>query len=137
MITGDFVQRTRARIVAARAALAKLRDASKEALREVTRLDKQHTSDKTRVYDQLCKLADDVIDKLPEEAAEADSDRVYEIHEQINNVASEVDEVSFTSSSVEDMASGLKDMIDDVYARLKDAESQLSVVAREGAKIGV
>lgn len=137
MITRDFAERTRARITETRAVIAKLREANKEAVRQLTKIDKQHATDRTRVYDRLGQLADDVVEKLPEEATDADSERAHAIQEQINELSSEVDEVSLTSSSVEDLGGLLSDTINEIYAHLKETETQLVKVERGGVKLGI
>jgi hypothetical protein len=65
MITRDFAERTRARIIETRAVIAKLHEANKEAVRQLMKIDKQHATDRTRIYDRLGQLADDVVEKLP------------------------------------------------------------------------
>jgi len=137
MITGDFVQKTRARIAEMRAVLGKLRDAHKEAVRQLSKIGKQHTSDRTRVYDRLGQLADDVVEKLPEETPEAAVDEAYALQEQINDLAGDLDEVSLASSSIEDLTGTLADTCNEIYASLKEAEAQLSKVERGAAKLGV
>ena len=137
MLTRDFAERTRTRFAETRAAIARFREASKEAIRQVAKIDKQHVADRGRVYDRLGQLADDVVDKLPEEASEADAERAHAIQEQINDLSSDVDEISLAGSAVEDLGGMLGDTINEIYARLKEAESQLAKVERLGAKLGI
>lgn len=137
MLIRDFVERTRARVVETRAVVVKLRELGKEAIRQVEKIDKQHNADRARVYDRLGQLAEDIVDKLPEGATIADSDRAHAIQEQINELSSDVDEVSLAGSSVEDLGAILGDAIKEIYALLKEAEIQLAKVDRLGTKIGV
>jgi methyl-accepting chemotaxis protein len=137
MLTDDFAERARSRVAEARAALARLREAIKEGTKQLAKIDKQHTSDRARVYDRLGQLADDVVEKLPEEATDADVDRAHVIQKQIHDVASSVEEVSLAGNEVEDLAGVLGDAISEIYARLKEAETQISEVERLGTKIGV
>ena len=137
MLTRDFAERTRTRFAETRAAIARFREAIKEAIRQVAKIDKQHVADRGRVYDRLGQLADDVVDKLPEEASEADAERAHAIQEQINDLSSDVDEISLAGSAVEDLGGMLGDTINEIYARLKEAESQLAKVERLGAKLGI
>lgn len=133
MMTRDFAQRTRTRVAEARAVLTRLR----ETLRQLAKIDKQHAADRTRLYDKLGEIADDVVEKLPEEATEFDVDRAYTIQEEINGLASEVDEVSLAGSAIEDLNAQLGDAIKDIYESLKVAEIQLAKVDRLGTKLGV
>lgn len=137
MITRDFAERTRSRITKMRAVIAKLREAHKEAVRQLTKIDKQQVADRTRVYERLGQLADDVVDKLPEEATDSDSDRAHTIQEQINDLSSDVDAVSLAGSSVEDLGGMLGDTINEIYAHLKETETQLAKVERVGTKLGI
>ena len=137
MITSEFAERTRARIAETRAVIAKLREAHKDTVRQLTKIDKQHVADRTRVYDRLGQLAEDVVDKLPEEATDADSDRAYAIQEQINDLSAEIDEVSLAGSAVEDLDGMLGDTINEVYAHLKEAEAQIAKAERLGVKLGI
>ena len=137
MMTRDFTERTRARIAETRAAIAKLREASKDVIRQVTKIDKQHTADRTRVYDRLGQLADDVVDKLPEEASDADADRARAIQDQINDLAADVEEIFLAGSAVEDLGGMLGDTINEIYTSLKEAEAQLTKVERLGATLGI
>jgi hypothetical protein len=144
MIIRDFSERTRARLAETRARLAetravvaKLRELSKGVILQVEKINKQHVADRTRVYDRLGQLADDVVDKLPEEATKADADRAYVIQGQINDLASDVDEVSLAGTALEDLSNVLADLTKEIYTHLKEAEVQLSKVERVGAKIGI
>lgn len=137
MMIRDFAERTRARIAETRAVVTKLREANKDAVRQLTKIDKQHVADRTRVYDRLGQLADDVVGKLPEEASDADTEHAYAIQEQINDLSSDVDEVSLAGSSIEDLGGMLGDTINEIYAHLKEAETQLAKVERVGTKIGI
>jgi methyl-accepting chemotaxis protein len=137
MLTNDFAGRTRARIAEARRTLAKLHDASKVAIKQLAKINKQHATDLGRVYDTLGQLADDVVEKLPEEAADADVDRAHAIQEQINDLAAAVEEISLAGGEVTDLASTINAAIGEIYARLREAEAQLGQVTRLGAKIGV
>ena len=117
--------------------IARLHEASKEAIRQVAKIDKQHVADQGRVYDRLGQIAEDVVDKLPEAAADADSDRARVLQDQVNDLAADVDEVSLVGSSVEDLGGMLSDTIKEIYMSLKEAESQLSKVERLGAKLSI
>jgi len=120
-----------------RAVIAKLRDVSKDAIRQVTKIDKQHTADRGRVYDRLGQLADDVVEKLPEEASEPDVERAHAIQAQINDLSAEVEEIALAGSTIEDLGGMLGDTINEIYAHLKEAESQLAKAERLGAKLGI
>ena len=137
MMTRDFAERTRARIAETRAVIAKLRELGKEAIRQVEKIDKQHVADRTRIYDRLGQLADDVVDKLPEEASEADTERAHAIQEQLNDLSSAVDEIALAGSTVEDLSGMLSETINEICAHLKEAESELAKVERVGAKLGI
>ena len=137
MITRDFSERTRARLAETRAVVAKLRELSKGVILRVEKINKQHVAERTRVYDRLGQLADDVVDKLPEEATKADADRAYVIQGQINDLASDVDEVSLAGTALEDLSNVLTDLTKEIYEHLKEAEVQLSKVERVGLKIGI
>ncbi len=137
MITRDFAERTRLRITEMRAIIAKLRETNKEAIRQLTKIDKQHDADRTKVYDRLGQLAEDVTDKLPEEAADADVDRAYALQEQVNDVAADVEETSLAGSYLEDLPGQLKDAFDEIYGSLKSAEAQITKVERAGAKLSI
>jgi hypothetical protein len=137
MITRDFAERTRLRIAETRAIIAKLRETNREAIKQLTKIDKQHDADRTKVYDRLGQLADDVVEKLPEEATDADSERAYALQEQINDVAADVEEVSLAGSTLEDLSGLLKDAFDDLYTSLKSAETQIVKVERAGTKLGI
>lgn len=125
----------RARVTEARAALTKLRDVGKETVRQLTRIDKQHTADRTRFYETLGKLADDVTGKLPENVEDSDWERANALQDEVNDLAADVDEVSIIGD-VETLGS-VFDEITGFYARLKEAEAQLSKVERLGAKLGI
>ena len=137
MMTKDFATRTRARVSEARVALTRLRDVGRETIKQLAKIDKQHLTDRGRLYDKLGQLADDVVDKLPEEAADPDLDRAFALQEQINDLASEVDEVALAGSSVEDLGALFGDAVNEIYKSLKESEAQLAKVERIGAKIGV
>lgn len=134
MITNDFTQRTRTRIAEMRVTLAKLREAHKDASRQLTRVAKQHDADKTRVQERLGKLADDVVE-LPEEVPETELDNAYEVQEQVHKLAADVEEL-FLVNSLEDLGDML-DTISELYADLKKAETQLAKVESFGTKLGV
>ena len=136
-MTSDFAERSRARITETRAVIAKLRDASKEAIRLLAKIDKQHVADRSRLYDQLGELAEDMIEKLPEEASDADSERAYALQEQINDLAADVEEIGIAGSTLEDLNSMLDEAIRDAYASLKQSEADLSKMERLGAKLGI
>ena len=137
MMTRDFAERTRTRFAETRAVIARLREASKEAIRQVAKIDKQHAADRGRIYDRLGRLVDDVVDKLPEEASETDVESAHAIQEQINDLSADVDEISLAGSTIEDLGGMLGDAIDEIYTHLKAAESQLTKVDRLGAKLGI
>lgn len=137
MMTRDFADRTRARVAEARTALTKLREVSKETIRQLDKLDKQHVTDRGRVYDRLGALADDVVDKLPEEATDGDSDRAYALQEQINDLAADVEEISFAASATEDLGGLVGDTINEAYASLRETEAKLAKVERLAAKLGL
>jgi len=136
-MTSDFAERSRARITETRLVIAKLRDASKEALRQLAKIDKQHVADRGRVSERIGQLAEDVVDRLPEEADDAAFDRAYVIQEQVNDLASDLDEVALASSTIEDLEGALSDTIKEIYAALKEAESQIAKVERVGTKLGI
>lgn len=136
-ITSDFAERSRARIAETRSVITKLRDASKEAVRQLAKIDKQHVADRVRVSERVGQIADDVVDKLSEEADDTAFDRAYVIQEQVNDLASDLEEVSLASSSVEDLEGLLSDTIKEIYASLKETESQLAKVERVGTKLGI
>lgn len=136
-MTSDFAERARARITETRAVITKLRDASKEAIRQLAKIDKQHVADRVRVSERIGQLADDVVDKLPEGADDAAFDRAYVIQEQVNDLASDLDEVALASSTIEDLEGALSDTIKEIYAALKEAESQIAKVERVGTKLGI
>ena len=136
-MTSDFTERARARVAETRAVITKLRDTSKEAIRQLAKIDKQHVADRVRVSERIGQLADDVVDKLPEDADETAVDRAYVIQEQVNDLASDLDEVSLASSTVEDLEGTLSDTIKEIYAALKEAESQIAKVERVGIKLGI
>ena len=136
-MTSDFAERARARVAETRAVITKLRDTSKEAIRQLAKIDKQHVADRVRVSERIGQLADDVVDKLPEDADDAAFDRAYVIQEQVNDLASDFDEVSLASSTVEDLEGTLNDTIKEIYAALKETESQIAKVERVGTKLGI
>jgi hypothetical protein len=135
-MTSDFAQRTRARVAEARAALTKLREVGKETVRHLTKIDKQHASDRDRLSSKLGELADDVIDKLPEAAA-SDLDRARALQEQINDLAGDVEEISFGGGALEDLGGYLHDTINETYASFKAVEVQLSTMERLATKLGI
>lgn len=136
-MTQDFARRTRARIAATREAIAKLHEAGKETMRQAAKIDKQHATDRERVYDHLGQLADDVVDKLPAEASSTDADQARAIQDRINDLASNVEEVSLAGSAFEDLGGVLNDTIKGVYTALKEAESQLAKMELLGVKLGI
>ena len=113
MLLEDFAQRTRTRITEARGILTRLREVGGEATR------------------QLAK-----IDKLPE-AARPDVARAQMIQEELNDLASELEEISLASSAVEDLGRMLKEAVDETYTALKGAETQLTKVVRTASKLGI
>jgi hypothetical protein len=133
MITEDFVQRTRGRIAEVRAVLSKLSDAHKA----LSKIAKQQDSDKLRVYDRLGQIAEDVVEKFPEEAPDAELEKAYVIQEQINDLAGDLDEISLASYQIEDLVGTLGDAIKEIYKSLKETEVQLGKADRVGAKLGV
>ena len=137
MMTRDFAARTRERIAEARAALSRLRELNKETLKQLAKIDKQHVADRSRLYDRLGELADDMISKLPEEASEADSERAYVLQTQINDLAADVEEISIAGSALEDLNSMLDEAVRDAYASLKQSEADLSKMERLGTKLGI
>ena len=136
-MTRDFAQRTRERIAETRAALSRLREVNKETLKQLAKIDKQHVADRSRLYDRLSELAEDMINKLPEEASEADSERAYALQEQINDLATDVEEISLAGSAREDLNSLLDEAIRDAYTSLKQSEADLSKAERLGTKLGI
>lgn len=136
-MTSDFAERSRARITETRLVITKLRDASKEALRQLAKIDKQHVADRGRVSERIGQLAEDVVHRLPEEADDAAFERAYVIQEQVNDLASDLDEVALASSTIEDLEGALSDTIKEIYAALKEAESQIAKVERVGTKLGI
>lgn len=136
MLTQDFAQRTRGRLVEIRAALTKLREANRETIKLLTKLDKLHVADRTRLYERLGELAEDVVDKLPEEASDADFEHAYVIQEQINDLAAEIEEVSIAGTAVEDLGDD-DETVREAYASLKESEAQLAKMERLGAKLSL
>lgn len=136
-MTRSFSERTRARIAEARAALAKLRETSKETIRQLAKLDKQHAADRDRLYEKLGEIANDVVDKLPEEATDSDSDRAYVIQAQVNDLAADVEEISLAASTIEDLGDMIRDAVDEAYASLKETEARLAKVEWIAAKLGI
>ena len=136
-MTRDFAQRTRERIAETRAALSRLREVNKKTLKQLAKIDKQHVADRSRLYDRLSELAEDMINKLPEEASEADSERAYALQEQINDLATDVEEISLAGSAREDLNSLLDEAIRDAYTSLKQSEADLSKAERLGTKLGI
>lgn len=136
-IVKDFAGRTRSRLAEARAVLNKLRAAHKEAVKQLAKINKPHTSDVDRVSERLGQLADDISVELPEAASDTDVDRAHVIQEQIHAVANDVEEVSLAGYMVEDFAEQLNEAINEFYAHLKEAETQLGKVERLSTKIGV
>ena len=137
MMTRDFSQRTRERIAETRAALSRLREVNKEMLKQLAKIDKQHVADRSRLYDQLGELAEDMIEKLPEEASDSDSERAYALQEQINDLADVVEEIAIAGSTLEDLNSMLDEAVRDAYASLKQSEADLSKMERLGTKLGI
>lgn len=135
-LTRDFATRTRARVVEVRAALAKLRDLGKETGKHLERLSRQQAADQERVASRIGALADDVVDKLPEEATDADRDHAYVLQEQINDLAGGLEEISLASDAVDDLR-GLADTINDAYGALREAEAQLKRVEQMAGKLGI
>lgn len=136
-MTLDFAARSRARVAEIRAALTKLRELSRETRKQLAKIDKQHVADRSRVYDRIGRLAEDLVDKLPEDASDTDSDRAYALQEQINDLASDVEEISLASSAVEDVDGMLGDALREAYASLKESEVQLAKVERLGTTLGI
>lgn len=137
VITREFADRTRARVAETRAALSRLKEVSRDAIKQLDKINKQHTADRTRVYDKLVQLGDDLVEKLPDDASDEDSDRAYSLQEEVHTLASEVEEISGTASAVEDLESLLSDAVREAFAVLKETETQLAKVERIGAKLGV
>jgi len=138
MITEAFVQRTRARIAEARAVLTGFRVAHKEAVQQLTKIAGKQTSDTERLYDKLGDLAEDVVNKLPDEAEESDFEKAREIQEQINDLASEVEELSLGRSAIEDLGGDLaKDLVSQVFVKIKELETELSAMERRAAKLKI
>ena len=137
VITRDFAERTRARVAETRAALSRLKEVSRDAIKQLDKINKQHTADRTRVYEKMVQLGDDLVEKLPDDASDEDSDRAHALQEEVHALASEVEEVGGTASAVEDLESLLVDAVREAFAALKEAESQLTKVERLGAKLGV
>src|SRR5207244_5066123 len=125
-MTKDFATRTRARVAEARVAIERLREVGRETIRQLAKIDKQHVADRTRLYDKLGQIADDMTAKLPEEATDDDFNQAHAIQEQVNDLASEVDEVSLAGNSVEDLGGLFGDSIREIYRSLKESEAQLA-----------
>lgn len=137
MLTDDFVRRTRERTAETRATLARLRELTKETIKQLTKINKQHVTERDRLYTKLGQLADDVVDKLPEEAADSDYDRARVLQDQINDLAADLEEVSLSASAAEDLGGLAKDTIDEAYSSLRETEAQLIKVERLAAKLGI
>ena len=137
MLTEDFARRTKERIAEIHATLTRFRELSRRAVKQLTKLNKQQIADRDRIYAKLGALADDVVNKLPEEATALDSDRAYELQEQINDLAADVEEISLAERSTEDLADLISSGLDDAHASLRETAAQLSKIERLAAKIGI
>jgi hypothetical protein len=120
-----------------RAAIIKLRDVGKETLRQVVKIDKQFVADRTRVYDRLGQLAEDVISELPEDVSDADYEQASKVQDQIEDLSADLEAISLTGGALEDLQTALGDALDEIFARLKEAEAQVTEVERLGVKLGV
>jgi hypothetical protein len=129
------------RVAEARAVLTKLRDVAKETVRQLTRLDKQQTAERVRLYETLGKLADGVYDALPEEPEtpdpswERDFERASALRDEVENLAGNVDEISLHVDT--EVLANVLGEIAGFYDGLKETEAQLSKVERVGAKLGI
>ena len=137
MLTDAFEQRTRERVVEIRAALAKFRELAKGTVKQIGKISKQHVAERTRLYDTLGELADDVVAKLPDDVPESEYDRASKLQDQINDLAGEVEEVTLLENAIEDLAAIAKDTIDEAYTSLREVETQIAKVGRHAAKLGI
>ena len=137
MLTDAFEQRTRERVVEIRAALAKFRELAKDTVKQIGKISKQHVAERTRLYDTLGELADDVLAKLPDNVPDSEYDRASKLQDQINDLAGEVEEISMLENAVEDLAAIVKDAIDEAYTGLREVEVQIAKVGRHAAKLGI
>ena len=137
MLTQDFARKTRERTVETRAALTRLRELTKETIKQLAKINRQHTAERDRLATKLSQLADDVVDKLPEEAAEDDYDRARAIQDQVNDLASDVEEISLAASAIEDFEVLAKDTVDEAFASLRETDMQLAKIERLAAKLAL
>ena len=136
-MTRDFSQRTRERIAETRATLTKFRAQSGEAFKQIMKISKQQAADRTRLYEKIGALAEDIVDKLPEEATDDDAYQARSLQDQLNDLASEVDEIALSEDATQDLKSMLDEAIRETYDRLKETEIQLSKMERLGAKLRI
>jgi gas vesicle protein len=137
VLTDAFEQRTRQRVVEIREALAKFRELAKDTVRQISKISKQHVTERTRLYDTLGALADDVLTKLPGDVPDDEYDRASKLQDQINDLAGDVEEISLLENAIEDLVAIAKETVDEAYASLREAETQLAKVTRQAAKIGI
>jgi len=138
MIATDFAKRTRARVAEARAALTKFHTAYKEATKQLAKIAKVHIPDKDHVYDKLGSLAEDVVDKLPEEAEEEDLDKAYALQEKVRKVADALEDIDIGANEIEELGSdATSDPIERVFESLKESEKNLAALERLAAKLKI
>ena len=137
MLTDTFEQKTRERVTEIRAALAKFRELAKDTVKQISKISKQHVTERTRLYDTLGELAEDVLAKLPDDAPDGEYDRASKLQDQINDLAGEVEEITLLENAIEDLAAVAKDTIDEACASLREVEAQIAKVSRQAAKIGI
>ena len=137
MLTDTFEQKTRERVTEIRAALAKFRELAKDTVKQISKISKQHVTERARLYDALGELADDVIAKLPDDVPDAEYDRASKLQDQINDLAGEVEEITLLENAIDDLAAVAKDTIDEAYASLREVETQIAKVGRHAAKLGI
>jgi gas vesicle protein len=137
VLTEAFEQKTRERVTEIRAALAKFRELAKDTVKQISKISKQHVAERTRLYDTLGELADDVLAKLPDDVPDGEYDRASKLQDQINDLAGDVEEISLLENAIDDLAAVTKDTVDEAYASLREVEAQIAKVARQAAKIGI
>jgi hypothetical protein len=133
----DFAERTQGRITETRAALVKLRKTSKDSIQQIAKIAKQHGVDRGRIYDRLGKLADDLVEKMPEEASDVDIERAYALQEPINELLADIEEISLLGMTGEDFETSVSEAISGIYNSLKEAERQLAKVQSLSRKLNI
>jgi hypothetical protein len=133
----DFAERTRSRITEIRGVLVKLRETSKDSIKQIAKIDKQHVADRGRIYDLLGKLADDLVEELPEEASDVDIEHAYALQEPINDLSADTEEISLLGMAGEDLETSVSEAISGIYNSLKEAERQLAKVQSLSRKLNI